>query len=96
MFFDVMYCYLGFAAASQHHINPYISQILSEDVNNTLNSDCPNASQAVKEKETWLHVFAPPIVEKLKKAAKGANVTVDDIHRQVCLSPTDSTYLIST
>lgn len=64
-------------------MNPFISQILSEEVNNTLNNDCPNASQAVEEKETWLHVFAPPIVEKLKKAAKGAKVTVDDIHRQV-------------
>lgn len=71
----------GFAASSKHHINPTIDQILSESVNNTLNNDCPNAEDGAKEKNTWLSVFAPSIVKRLKKAAQKAKVTDEDVHR---------------
>ena len=71
----------GFAASSHHHINPVIDQVLSEEVNNTLNNDCPNAKDGTEEKNVWLDVFAPPIVKRLKKAAKKAKVTDEDVHR---------------
>lgn len=77
----------GFAAASQHQFNPTIDQVLSEQVNNTLNDDCPNAQDGTKEKNEWLFVFAPSIVKRLQKSAKGTKLTQDDVHRLLALCP---------
>ena len=77
----------GFAAASKHHINPAIDVIIPETQNNTLNNYCPNAEDGTRERDEWLNVFAPPIVERLQKLAPGAKVTTHDIHRLLALCP---------
>lgn len=82
--------YSGFSVASNHHIHPAVDQILSESVNNTLYNDCPNASQAEEEKNTWLSVFAPPIIARLRKAAPKANITELDVHNLMALCPFES------
>ncbi|KAI0802034.1 histidine phosphatase superfamily [Irpex lacteus] len=81
---------IGFSVASNHHIHPTVDQILSESVNNTLYNDCPNASQAEEEKNTWLSVFTPPIVARLRKAAPKANITEQDVHNLMALCPFES------
>ncbi|KAI0087758.1 histidine phosphatase superfamily [Irpex rosettiformis] len=81
---------VGLAVASKHHIHASVDQILSESVNNTLNNDCPNASQGEEEKNTWLSVFAPPIVKRLQKAAHKANITNQDVHKLMALCPFES------
>ncbi|THG97873.1 hypothetical protein EW026_g4210 [Hermanssonia centrifuga] len=78
---------VGFAAASTHHYNPSVNVIISEEKNNTLNNDCPNADDGTKEKNQWLDVFAPSIVKRLKHAAKGAKIKTEDIHRLLALCP---------
>ena len=79
--------FTGFAAASRHHYNPTIDTILSEKINNTLNNDCDNAADGTKEKDQWLDVFAPPIIERLTKAAPGAKLQKEDVHRLLALCP---------
>ena len=78
---------LGFAAASHHHYNPPLALILPESRNNTLNNECPAASDGLAEAHKWLRVFAPSIVERLHKSAKGSKVTEEDIHRLMALCP---------
>ena len=73
--------------ASRHAYNPTIDQVLSEQVNNTLNDDCPNASDGEKEKNQWLDVFAPRILHRLKKWAPGANLSKEDVHRLLAICP---------
>ncbi|KAF7795764.1 hypothetical protein EIP86_006931 [Pleurotus ostreatoroseus] len=78
---------VGFAAASHHHYNPPLALILPESRNNTLNNECPAASDGLAEAHKWLRVFAPSIVERLHKSAKGSKVTEEDIHRLMALCP---------
>ena len=68
------------------HLPPHAPlpvQILSEEVNNTLNSHCPNAPHDKHWTDQWLHKFAPPIIKKLQKMAKGAKLEEEDVHRLV-------------
>jgi hypothetical protein len=81
---------VGFATASRQHVRPTLNQILSESVNNTLNNDCPRASQAEKEKNTWLSVFAPSILKRLAKAAPKAKLDEDDVFNLMAMCPFES------
>ncbi|KAI0369447.1 acid phosphatase [Pilatotrama ljubarskyi] len=78
---------VGFAAASQQRYQPYLNVIISEEYNNTLNNDCPNASDGSPEMDIWLSVFAPPIAERLLKGAPGANLTDMDIFNLLAMCP---------
>ncbi|KAI0072417.1 acid phosphatase, partial [Panus rudis PR-1116 ss-1] len=78
---------VGFAAASHQRYNPTVDVIIPEDQNNTLHNDCPNATDGTKEKQTWLHVFAPPIAKRLSQAAKGAKVSDEDVFNLMAMCP---------
>ncbi|GJE84780.1 histidine phosphatase family protein [Phanerochaete sordida] len=68
------------------HLPPNASfpiQIISEQYNDTLNEDCPNAPHESKYTNQWLHKFAPPIIHRIKKMAKGVKLEDEDVHRLV-------------
>ncbi|KAI9070321.1 acid phosphatase [Trametes sanguinea] len=81
---------VGFAAASHQRYQPYLNVIISEEYNNTLNNDCPNAGDGTPEMETWRSVFAPPIAKRLTKGAPGAELTNDDVFHLMAMCPFDS------
>ncbi|KAI0345941.1 acid phosphatase [Trametopsis cervina] len=87
---------IGFSIASDHRVHPTLEQVLSESVNNTLNNDCPNASEGEKEKNTWLSVFSPPILKRLRKAAPKANINEQDVHDLMALCPFETIALQKT
>ncbi|CCL99752.1 uncharacterized protein FIBRA_01774 [Fibroporia radiculosa] len=80
----------GFAAASQKSIRPVTDDVLSEEVNNTLNNDCPNADDGSAQMDTWLQQFAPPIVARLNAAARGANIDMKDVYGLMSMCPFES------
>lgn len=59
-------------------------------VNNTLNNDCPNAADGTAQMDIWLHHFAPPIAKRLNKAARGANLTDEDVFGLMAMCPFES------
>jgi len=61
--------------------------VLSEEVNNTLNNDCPNAGDGAEEMDEWLGVFAPPVAARLRKAAPGARVGDKDVFNLLAMCP---------
>ncbi|KIP09825.1 hypothetical protein PHLGIDRAFT_22644 [Phlebiopsis gigantea 11061_1 CR5-6] len=61
--------------------SPLPIQIISEERNDTLNNDCPNAPNQDYYTDQWLHRFAPPIIKKLQKMAKGAHLEDEDVKR---------------
>ncbi|KAH9931261.1 histidine phosphatase superfamily [Fomitopsis serialis] len=80
----------GFADSSHGKVKPVVDLLLSEKVNDTLDNNCPNASEAEEEMATWLHQFAPPIAKRLRKAAPGANVSEDDTFGLMAMCPFES------
>lgn len=62
---------------------PLPIQIISEEQNNTLNNKCPNALSENYYSDQWLHEFAPPVIKKLHKMAKGAHLEDEDIRRLI-------------
>ncbi|KZT68433.1 phytase [Daedalea quercina L-15889] len=80
----------GFADGSRGKVKPSVDLLLSEKTNNTLNSDCPNASEAEEEMATWVQRFAPPIAERLNEAASGANLSKDDVFGLMAMCPFES------
>ncbi|KAI0350156.1 phosphoglycerate mutase-like protein [Trametes cingulata] len=78
---------VGFAAASHQRYQPYLNVIISEEYNNTLNNDCPSASDGSPEMDIWLSVFAPPIAERLRRGAPGANLTDTDVFNLLAMCP---------
>ncbi|KAL7279575.1 hypothetical protein ACG7TL_005975 [Trametes sanguinea] len=81
---------VGFAAASHQRYQPYLNVIISEEYNNTLNNDCPNAGDGTPEMETWRSVFAPSIAERLTKGAPGATLTNEDVFHLMAMCPFES------
>ena len=63
------------------HDSPLPIQIISEERNDTLNNDCPNAPDEDHYTDQWLHRFAPPVIKKLQKMAKGAHLEDEDVKR---------------
>ncbi|KAI0629941.1 acid phosphatase [Trametes polyzona] len=78
---------VGFAAASHQRYQPYLNVIISEEYNNTLNNDCPNAGDGSRETNIWLSHFAPPIAKRLLKGAPGANLSNMDIFNLLAMCP---------
>ncbi|EMD39464.1 hypothetical protein CERSUDRAFT_45367 [Gelatoporia subvermispora B] len=78
---------VGFAAASRQRYNPAVNLIISEEVNNTLNNDCPNASDGSDEMDEWLSVFGPAVAKRLNKAAPGAHLTEKDVYNLLAMCP---------
>ncbi|OBZ71577.1 3-phytase A [Grifola frondosa] len=78
---------VGFAAASRQRYNPALNVILSEEVNNTLNNDCPNAGDGSRQTGEWVATFAPPHTTRLNKAAPGANLTDMDVYYLLAMCP---------
>ena len=71
-----------FLNSQEPHLPPHAPlpiQIISENLNDTLNNDCPNAPKEDKYTDQWLHQFAPPIIHRIKKMAKGAELEDEDI-----------------
>ncbi|EKM59567.1 uncharacterized protein PHACADRAFT_205786 [Phanerochaete carnosa HHB-10118-sp] len=62
---------------------PLPIQIISENVNNTLNDDCPNAPSEEKYTDQWLRQFAPSVIHRLKKMAEGVELEDEDVHRLI-------------
>ncbi|CDO72281.1 hypothetical protein BN946_scf184970.g133 [Trametes cinnabarina] len=80
----------GFAAASHQRYQPYLNVIISEEYNNTLNNDCPNAGDGTREMEIWRSAFAPPIAKRLSRGAPGAELTNDDVFNLMAMCPFES------
>ncbi|OCH87938.1 acid phosphatase [Obba rivulosa] len=78
---------VGFAAASRQRYNPSVDLILSEERNNTLNNDCPNAGDGSEQMDEWLGVFAPAVAERLNKAAPGADLGAEDVFNLLAMCP---------
>ncbi|EIW52336.1 acid phosphatase [Trametes versicolor FP-101664 SS1] len=81
---------VGFAAASHQRYQPYLNQIISEEYNNTLNNDCPNANNGSHEMGIWMSHFAPPITKRLLKGAPGVNLTNVDVFNLLAMCPFES------
>ncbi|KAI0326207.1 acid phosphatase [Cubamyces sp. BRFM 1775] len=81
---------VGFAAASHQRYQPYLNVIISEEYNNTLNNDCPNAGDGSRETNIWLSVFAPPIAKRLLEGAPGAHLSNMDVFNLMAMCPFDS------
>lgn len=59
--------------------------------NNTLNNNgCPKAGDGDKKEAKWFAAAFPPLVDRLNKAAPGANLTTKDIYNLMALCPYDS------
>ncbi|KAH7887292.1 histidine phosphatase superfamily [Phlebopus sp. FC_14] len=72
----------GFASASGHVYSPKVAVIIPEGhgSNNTLDeSTCPNFSSQHGQANTWRDVFAPPIADRLNRAAPGAGIDAKDV-----------------
>ena len=67
----------------QDPYGPLPIQVLSEERNNTLNNDCPNALSENYYSDQWLHEFAPAVIEKIHKMAKGVHLEEEDVHRLI-------------
>ncbi|KAH9836797.1 histidine phosphatase superfamily [Rhodofomes roseus] len=80
----------GFADGSRGKVKPRVDLLLSEKLNDTLDNNCPNASEADEEMATWVHQFAPPIAKRLAKAAPGANVSEEDVFGLMSMCPFES------
>ncbi|PCH40555.1 phytase [Wolfiporia cocos MD-104 SS10] len=80
----------GFAAASRNTVVPVISAYLSEEVNSTLNSDCPAALDGTREINIWLQQFAPPIAHRLNTAAPGTKLSDEDVFSLMAMCPFES------
>ncbi|TBU26108.1 acid phosphatase [Dichomitus squalens] len=81
---------VGFAAASHQRHQPYLNVVISEEVNNTLKQDCPNAADGSAQTDAWLSVFAPPLVERLNKAAPGADLNATLLFHLMAMCPFES------
>ncbi|KAH9849480.1 acid phosphatase [Lenzites betulinus] len=84
---------VGFAAASHQRYQPYLNVIISEEYNNTLNNDCPNAGNGTRETGIWVSHFAPPIAKRLLKGAPGAALTNTDVFGLLAMCPFESVAL---
>ncbi|RDX44136.1 acid phosphatase [Lentinus brumalis] len=81
---------VGFAAASSQRYQPYLNVIISEEYNNTLNQDCPNAEDGSREVGIWLSIFGPPVAARLNKAAPGANLNATHVFHLLAMCPFES------
>ncbi|RPD56732.1 acid phosphatase [Lentinus tigrinus ALCF2SS1-7] len=81
---------VGFAAASHQRYQPYLNTIISEEYNNTLNQDCPNAEDGSREIGIWLSIFGPPIAARLNKAAPGAKLNETHVFHLLAMCPFES------
>ncbi|KAI0693629.1 acid phosphatase [Cerioporus squamosus] len=81
---------VGFAAASSQRYQPYLNVIISEEYNNTLNQDCPNAEDGSREIGIWLSIFGPPIAARLNKAAPGARLNATHVFHLLAMCPFES------
>ncbi|KAH8078392.1 acid phosphatase [Cristinia sonorae] len=78
---------IGFTTASSQQYHPEINVVIPEDQNNTLKEDCPRAGDGKEQKDEWLNVFAPPIADRLNKAAPGAGITNSDVFHLMAMCP---------
>ena len=67
-----------------------MNTIISEEVNNTLNQDCPNAADGSAETSIWRSIFAPPLAARLNKAAPGAKLNSTHIFNLMAMCPFES------
>ncbi|KAI0738844.1 histidine phosphatase superfamily [Daedaleopsis nitida] len=81
---------VGFAATSGQRYQPYLNVVISEEVNNTLNQDCPKAADGSEETDIWLSVFAPTLAARLNKAAPGAKLNQTHIFGLLAMCPFES------
>ncbi|KAI0671267.1 acid phosphatase [Trametes maxima] len=81
---------VGFAAASHQRYQPYLNVIISEEYNNTLNNDCPNAGDGSRETGIWLSHFAPPLAARLLEGAPGATLNDTDVYALLAMCPFES------
>jgi hypothetical protein len=66
---------------------------LIAQLNDTLDDKmCPNAGSSDPQTALWQSVYAPPITNRLNKAAPGANVTDDDIFNLISMCPFETLY----
>ncbi|TDL30133.1 phosphoglycerate mutase-like protein [Rickenella mellea] len=78
----------GVAFASNQKSQPFLSVILNEALNDTLDDNmCPNAGSSTAQTNTWQVIYAAPAVARLNAAAPGANLTVTDITNLISLCP---------
>ncbi|KAI0823286.1 acid phosphatase [Trametes gibbosa] len=84
---------VGFAAASHQRYQPYLNVIISEEYNNTLNNDCPNAGNGTRETGIWLSQFAPSIAKRLLEGAPGVELTNTDVFGLLAMCPFESVAL---
>ncbi|KAI0642835.1 acid phosphatase [Trametes meyenii] len=81
---------VGFAAASHQRHQPYLNVIISEEYNNTLNNDCPNAGDGSRETGVWLSHFAPALAARLLEGAPGATLNDTDVYALLAMCPFES------
>ncbi|KAH9948287.1 acid phosphatase [Amylocystis lapponica] len=62
-------------------------ELISYQVNSTLNNYCPNAGSGEAHMDKWLSIFAPPIKARLNKAAPGAHLTNTDVFNLLAMCP---------
>ena len=60
---------------------PLPIQVISEKRNDTLNIHCPNSHNEHHYTDQWLHQFAPTVIKKLHKMAKGVDLEDEDVKR---------------
>ncbi|KAF9265083.1 phytase [Marasmius fiardii PR-910] len=83
----------GFSKASNNQYNPKLSVTISEakGANNTLDdNNCPAQVGSDAQTDRWISVFAPPITQRLNKAAPGANLTDQEIYSLMSLCAFDT------
>ncbi|KAF8887235.1 phosphoglycerate mutase-like protein [Gymnopilus junonius] len=70
----------GFSSASNHVFNPFLSVVLQESMNDTLDdSMCPNAGSSDAQTSTWTSIYGAPVADRLNAQAPGATLTAADI-----------------
>ena len=60
---------------------PLPIQVISEERNDTLNINCPNARDEQHYTAQWRHQFAPRQIKKFEKMADGADLEDEDVKR---------------
>ncbi|KAH9919169.1 acid phosphatase [Epithele typhae] len=84
---------VGFAVGSHQRVQPYLNVALSEDVNNTLNQDCPSAPDGSFETSIWLSIFGAALAARLNALAPGANLNATHVFGLLAMCPFESVAL---
>ncbi|KDR84436.1 hypothetical protein GALMADRAFT_54583 [Galerina marginata CBS 339.88] len=76
----------GFSIGSNGVLNPVLSVILPENLNDTLDDAmCPNAGSSDPQTNTWTSIYGAPIAARLNSEALGATLLAADISNLIPL-----------